>query len=430
MSKTPTNIISTLLILWIFSSSSHALMVCSDAGRDQIFNGPMDGICAIGPLDYQDITELRALRQEVAELMAQEYGGQCRDVYGRDGYVDIFGCTKKKCPDCLGTFYVINYPLRTFTMPLHYVSDEPQQPAACEGDPCDPASGMVFLSETDIHDNGHGLSFTRYYRSHTLHQSKALLGINWRHNYASQLDTRPDQATLHRLPAKYSSYFVTREDACLVGGETIKSTVYSGILANSAISYTNNNCVLTLNNEVVAKLPIKVADKQRPISSTAVAHDVIRPNGVTYHFVDNNGAWENVENLPIQLVQEGTNWLLTLDDQTVEVYDVDGHITHSTTQDNKTTSYHYHDGILQSVTGPFGHTLNFTYTDGRLTGVTGPDGAVSYSYDFYGNLTQVSYPDNTTRKYIYDDFYNISSITGVIDEKDQGIATWEYDSEG
>lgn len=299
MVKKPMSLLKPLVIfLFIFSSPVHALMVCTDSGLDQVFNGQYDGICALGPSDSQDITEIRALRQEVAESMAEEYGGECTYVYGRSGRVTIKGCTKKACPDCLGTWYVVNYPLRVYGMPLYYVSDEVQQPMTCraeaEADPCDPASGMVFLTETDIVDNGTGLSFTRHYQTHALNQSNQNLGVNWRHNHVSQLDARPKQITQHRLPVNYSSYYSTRADACLFGGETIKSKIFSGQLGNAALEYVDSTCRLKINGNVVATLAIKVADKQRPISGAALAHNIIRPDGKTYNFVNNSSGWVNL----------------------------------------------------------------------------------------------------------------------------------------
>lgn len=390
----------------------------------------MDGICVTGS-DNSDISEIRNMRQRVAESMAQEYGGQCREIYGRDGYADILGCTKKKCPDCLGSFYVINYPLNTFSNPLYFLTETPQtKTCESEADPCDPATGKVFLSETDIHNTGHGLSFTRHYQSDAMNQAKGRIGVNWRHNYASQLDARPDQDNLHRLPVKYSSFYANKEDACLLGGESIKASIYAGRVSNADINYTDNTCTVSINNQVVAKLNIEVADIQRPVSNVSLEHDIIRPNGQTYHFKYENDAWVNIESQPLQLTQDETDWILTLSDQSVEIYDSNGYLKHSSTPDGKTTNYQYQDGLLQTVTGPFGHTLNFTYTNGRITSVTGPDGAVNYSYDSNGNLIQVTYPDNTIRKYIYDDFYHISSLTGIIDENDIRTATWEYDPQG
>lgn len=413
-------------IFLLNSVTAVADMVCSG-----VLHQYLDGICVTGP-DNAGVSEHAEMAQQVAGEIAEVYGGGCKTVSGRGFRIYVRNCTKKKrCEGCTSTFYVINYPTKIYQNPVYFVTAHPQgKPGMCEGDPCDPATGKVFLRETDIEDVGHGLSFARYYQSNAMNEAKGRIGFNWRHSYSSQIDAPPDPEHLHRLPIIHSGYYATREEACLQGGESIKASLYAGKVADAVFSYANNTCALSAGGQVVAQLVIQVANTEAGPSLTAITHDIIRANGDTYHFRYENGAWINEGSPSIQLVEEGEDWVLTLADRSTEVYGPDGHLKYSSASDGKKTHYQYVDGLLQTVTGPFGHTLNFSYTQGRIVSVTGPDGTVTYDYDTYGNLIQVTYPDNSVRKYLYDDFYHVNSLTGIVDENDHRIATWTYDPQG
>jgi YD repeat-containing protein len=159
---------------------------------------------------------------------------------------------------------------------------------------------------------------------------------------------------------------------------------------------------------------------------------VIRPNGGRYYFhKETTGSWSNLHGKPVQLIENGQSWTLTLGDGTTETYGPNGKIQQVNALGGDQTLYAYNsDNQLIQVTHPNGQTTDFEYLDGRISRVTTPGGSVSYGYDAKGNLTQVIYPDNTSKQYRYEDPKYPNLLTGIIDEKGDLIATWSYDDLG
>jgi len=319
--------------------------------------------------------------------------------------------------------------------PGYYVtSKSPRKSCESEADPCDPASGEVYLTETDIQAVGKGLSFTRSYRTQDVNRTKGVIGVNWRHAYNMQMDAYPQSLFLDTSssgnPVIRSSLYSTRQSACNTGFQEVNSRLFFGQVNDATATFTNDTCILSKDGQVIANLQILKEDRQPQFVEPVSEHTIMRPNGAEYRFSLVGGTWTNIDGQPQTLKQSGSNWLLTLSDGTTEIYEESGKLTQSTTAAGLTTQYAYADNQLINVTGPFGDTLNLEYTDGRISRVTGPDGSVDYSYDNFGNLTQVSYPDGTARQYLYENTRYIHALTGVINEQGIKVAMWEYDDQG
>jgi RHS repeat-associated protein len=135
--------------------------------------------------------------------------------------------------------------------------------------------------------------------------------------------------------------------------------------------------------------------------------------------------------VPASGVQSG--WALTLADDTVENYTLNGQLTSIIARGGLTTILSYNAGNqLTAVTGPFGQILTFTYDgEGRLQQMTTPDGkSFEYAYDGNNNLISATYPDGTIRQYVYENTSFANALTGIIDEDGNRFATWTYDSSG
>lgn len=71
---------------------------------------------------------------------------------------------------------------------LGFALGVPDNPTGCgEANPCNPATGAKFQTETDMSINNQGLGFSRYYNSQGQYRDSKSLGPNWRHQYGGRL---------------------------------------------------------------------------------------------------------------------------------------------------------------------------------------------------------------------------------------------------
>jgi YD repeat-containing protein len=136
---------------------------------------------------------------------------------------------------------------------------------------------------------------------------------------------------------------------------------------------------------------------------------------------------------PVSAAGAQTGWKLVRDDDSVELYTLDGLLSSVATREGRVTTLAYNANYqLASVTGPFGHQLTFAYDAiGRVRQMTTPDGlSYTYGYDSLNNLTSVTYPDQTVRRYVYENTSLPYALTGIVDEKGNRFATYGYDTLG
>jgi RHS repeat-associated protein len=92
-------------------------------------------------------------------------------------------------------------------------------------------------------------------------------------------------------------------------------------------------------------------------------------------------------------------------------------------------------GLLVAVNNAFGRALGFGYDEaGRLVAVATPDGqTLRYGYEGVGDgarLTLVTHPDGSQRRYHYEDPRWPQALTGITDEADLRVSSFEYDAQG
>jgi YD repeat-containing protein len=303
------------------------------------------------------------------------------------------------------------------------------QPGTCEGDPCDPLSGNVLLSETDI-PGSQGMTFTRRYQSMGFGEGGDSLGVNWTHPFGARLQAIPDTLNAKDFSLAYSRTYDSPQSACKYGWRRIKDKAYNGTLRSRG-EYKNGACEIG-GSKPKAILPVLPDRSVQNLNVTYSTQTLIRPNGERYLFrMGENGQWENMDGLPVVLTGGNSSWTLTFSDGATETYGSDGLIQNATGADGRQTAYSYDaNKQLTTVTNPYGQRIEFTYTDGKISRVTAPGGTADYEYDDHGNLAQVIYPDDTRRQYLYEDSNFPHLLTGVIDEKGDRIATWSYNSKG
>ncbi|MGN6520515.1 MAG: RHS repeat domain-containing protein [Dokdonella sp.] len=195
---------------------------------------------------------------------------------------------------------------------------------------------------------------------------------------------------------------------------------------------------------------------------------VTRPDGDYRHFRLSGGAWLGRPDKPetlVEVISGGvrTGWTYTAADNSIYRYDAAGRWL-SLEQHGLVSTLTYSDattppsiapvsGLLILVTDARGRSLQFRYdADGYLIEVTAADGqhlgiryktldtSVSGAPSRPVNLGLVAFvdrPDGSTREYKYDEPVNVAAytsykeqLTGIVDEKGDRYATYQYDSAG
>jgi RHS repeat-associated protein len=176
-----------------------------------------------------------------------------------------------------------------------------------------------------------------------------------------------------------------------------------------------------------------------PPSASGNSVQITRADGRVDTFTRNSaGAWQADPDVTSRLSEvknasgQQTGWKLVLEDDTLELYALDGRLTSISTRAGlKQTLTYNADKQLTQVTGPFGHKLTFSYDfDGLLEKMTAPGGkAYGYAYS-NNNLVSVTYPGGAVRQYLYENPAFIRALTGITDENGQRFATYAYDAQG
>ncbi|CBL45672.1 RhsD protein [gamma proteobacterium HdN1] len=194
------------------------------------------------------------------------------------------------------------------------------------------------------------------------------------------------------------------------------------------------------------------------VSTVAYA---LRHSGGMLSFKQISGGWQgyahNVEKLVALTDSSGkqTGWQLTLNDNSIETYDVDGQLTSITDLHGERLTLSYQNGLLYRVTDASGRFLEFHYNAWKLVSeVVDPAGQYyRYQYEEFApeqqRLISVSYPDTTpdnqndnpTRQYRYAEpaymavapeniARHANRLTGIIDENGARYASFGYDAQG
>jgi RHS repeat-associated protein len=168
------------------------------------------------------------------------------------------------------------------------------------------------------------------------------------------------------------------------------------------------------------------------------------------------GNWSQVYNEPETITWNGTDWLLTLPDDSVYSFDTTGKLLSIQFRGGYTQTLTWDgNGHNTQVSDNLGRSLTFTYgANGLLSQLTDPDGNVfSYSYQDNSNtasyvttygitiditnmpqpeyaLSGVTNPDTTSVQYLYENTSFPYALTGVIDERGNRFETTTYDSSG
>jgi len=326
-----------------------------------------------------------------------------------------------------------------------YAGDAPPQPRICPdpSNPCNPSDGNKSQTEVDfVMDGQGGLTFARYYNSKGPNKSARAFATGWRHTYSRRLDEVPDEdATISFAvqPGTQTNFYYTADDACTLGWDDIKATVWDGDLANGTSTFKGGNtCKIEENGNVLAYFPIRNAGGLIAFSQPADIKTVSRPDGSVITFEHDGTEWVNYLNPVLELEEVGSDFVFTDANDTKETYDSAGNLVSIETRNGRVTTLEYgtHNYTANKpvkVIGPFGHVINLGYNfpSGELIQVSSPGGGlVRYEYSG-GRLVRTTHDTvNGAREYVYDDPNLPDHLTGIIDRNGDRFATWAYDDSG
>jgi len=323
-----------------------------------------------------------------------------------------------------------------------YHAEPPPPPLVCsDSNPCNPADGSKRQIEIDYYPTVPvGISFARYYSSLGPYKSDKNMAAGWRHTYSRSLDDAPDIVPTIRAasPATQSASYSSASDACTQGWDDIKTATFSGDLSGATPTFIGgNSCVLEIGGNVVGYIPIR--NRRGSFSgftAPSTEKTLVRQDGSYIVFKQIAGNWEAPLNSAVSLVQSGSDWIYTDENDVQEKYDSSGRLRTITQRNGQVTTLTYstsNPDLLTRVTGPFGHKIKFTYTGDRLTRAETPVGNFNYGYSASTparNLTTVGTPGYKQIKYHYEDDDYPYHLTGITDQNNDRFATWSYDDEG
>ena len=320
-----------------------------------------------------------------------------------------------------------------------YVSAIPPPKAQCgpqcntEGDPISPTTGGVHETERDLAPTGTGLSFSRTYAS--VDDGTSSLSPGWRHSYSRSL--KPVYASTTYQPWVQSpinsSKYTSEELACTSGFAEIKNQVPQW--ASATATYSGGACVITLGGVTIATLPILYTafPTPNPSALTLIGYAVTRDDGQLINFRLSGSTITAPPSVALKLAVSGSGFALTDANDNVEYFDANGKLQTVTSRGGVVQTAAYDSsGRLSSVTDSFGQTFSLTYdTQGRLVTLTdAASQTVGYAYDSQGRLSTVTQTDDTVRTFLYEDSSFPNFLTGLEDESENRLSTWDYDSQG
>lgn len=387
---------------------------------------------------------------DVTDYYPEQFGQNAvgKYIFCPDGY--IYNSTIQQCQKGFTKGFYLN------ATPIGKTCD-----SAKDGNPCEAATGNKYQVETDYASPIPGdIYFKRYYNSLGSAHTATHAAMNWRHTYSRTIGEAPIERreesqllymTNNLSAANQTSLYSTEADACTSGWNEIKGIAFGGQFSSATATVQGDHCKIVSSGQTQFYFTLHSNHPTTFASTSSISYidllaqsnlmTVTRSNGGQLYFEKNGTAWQAVSDQTVQLEQLATGWRLTDADDTVEMYDATGKLITITSQEGQIQTLDYtlpsanggddNPATLDRVTGPYGRELYFAYnSSGFLQSVTTPDGLITYSNDQNGNLASVTYPDNTTRFYVYDKANQYHHLTGIIDEKGNRFATWDYDTQG
>jgi YD repeat-containing protein len=261
----------------------------------------------------------------------------------------------------------------TYCPSAHAVADAKKrdQNNCCnpQHDPINPATGAMFLTETDVPDPNGVLRFLRYYNSANSTDSDAIalggpgavyLSPGWRYSFTRRIDLVPSQS-LSADPTDVlteSSGYSNEASACTLGFAEIKGSVSAW--ANATAAYDGRACNLSVGGTSIGQLPI-VWDNHPPGSADVMGWDATRDDGQRIRFTFDGVTIKAPPGSAMRLQQNASGFTLIDETDNVEQYDISGRLQSVTNRAGVTVSVTYDSsGRLAGATDSFGHHISIS----------------------------------------------------------------------
>ncbi len=320
-----------------------------------------------------------------------------------------------------------------------YVSAIASPPAQCGpscngvGDPISPASGGMYIAETDIESPAGQLAFKRFYNSTS--SISGDLGTGWRHSFSRNITKRyagTGYAGTYTASAVNSSLYADEPTACTSGFTQIKGQVSAWAAATA--TYANGVCTLSSAGTQIGTLPLLYSSPPTPDPSTQVlvGFDATRDDGQVVSFQLNGTTIVAPPSISLRLIQTGSGYTLTDDNDNVEMYNTTGALLSVTSRAGVVATVSYNGaGQLSGIVDSFGQAITLTHaTGGALSSATDPSlKSVHYGFDGAGRLSTITNLDTTTKTYLYENSSFPTLVTGLMDENSNRYSTWGYDTQ-
>ncbi|MBL4761318.1 MAG: VCBS repeat-containing protein [Gammaproteobacteria bacterium] len=163
----------------------------------------------------------------------------------------------------------------------------------------------------------------------------------------------------------------------------------------------------------------------------------VRADGQITIFTLENNQWQSTK--AITLVEHNNQWFISNEDNSVEVYNLDGQLQRIEFLGGYTQTLTYNaDSQLETVDDSDQRSLAFTYnnSDQLFLVKTQSGETYQYGYNRSHHLKTVIFPDTTGEtladnpriKYVYEDNIFPQALTGFFDESGTRFGTWRYDN--
>ena len=313
--------------------------------------------------------------------------------------------------------------------------------------------------------------FTRYYNSQST-QKNSPMGNKWTHSYDYRMIRQDVLKTSNNIKFSssgsesdpyQSSIITTRQAACESGIAEIRAQAqglapgpYQNLKAfiNAEAQWINNQCRIFVDGRYRANFPIRSHGVYQDGGNVWDAYlQFYRPDGNVIRFEKTySGSAQNLtadwneviiagyelEEIDVTPPPAGggviayqANFVLTDPENVKETYDHTGKLLYIDYPNGVRETLGYQDEQLVRVDNSFGKYIDIQYNvDGAIEYVTDESNRVwEYRY-LDSNLIEVVNPDATSVKYHYEDSNFPAGLTGVTDERNIRVSTFEYYPDG
>ena len=336
-------------------------------------------------------------------------------------------------------------------------------------------NGNKYKIYTDITDTmPSGISrpgFARYYNSQSTLTGSSI-GNKWTHTYDRRMQRNDALRTGDNVHVSsdgmesdpfQSSLYSTRQAACEAGISEItdQSSVlgpgpYQNLQAfkNADTQWVDNECRIFVDGRYRANYSISTHGVYRDVGS--IWDDYLRfyrPDGSIIKFQktysgagkDTVSAWEDVFSAGFELdeidvtpvpvenevVLYRMNYVLTDPDKVKETYDYSGSLLYVDYPNGVHEIITYSNGLVSRVENSLGQYIDIQYNDDDYIDYISDDTGRVWQYRYLSsNLVEVINPDLSSVKYHYENSDYPGALTGVTDERNIRVSTFDYYQDG